>query len=80
MLETKFKLLSSFIVDKAGTRSHLIQEAEVFDNFSFVTVPFIEAEIIIDKFRKNKNHGRPIVQEASSGKKSGNKNTKRRRR
>ena len=72
------KSLVSFIVDKAGTKPHLIQEVEVFDNFSFVTVPFVEAEIIIDKFRKNKDHGRPLIQEASSGKKTGNKKKRRR--
>jgi len=72
------KSLVDFIVDKAGTRSHLIQEVEVFDNFSFVSVPFVEAEIIIDKFRKSKDHGRPLIQEASSGKKSGNSKKRRR--
>ncbi|MBN2280036.1 MAG: DEAD/DEAH box helicase [Candidatus Marinimicrobia bacterium] len=62
------KSLVSLIVEQAGTPSHLIQEVEIYDNFSFVTVPFVEAEIIIDRFRKSKDKGRPMIQEASSEK------------
>lgn len=71
------KSLVDTIVKKAGIKAFLIQEVELFDNFSFVTVPFMEAEIILDKFRKQKDHGRPLIQEAVPNKKSRKKRKKR---
>ncbi len=72
------KSLISFIVEKAGISAHLINEVDIFDNFSFVTVPFVEAEIILDKFRKKKNGGRPLIQEAAQSKKPKSKGKRRR--
>jgi ATP-dependent RNA helicase DeaD len=71
------KSLVDTIVKKAGIKAFLIQEVELFDNFSFVTVPFMEAEVILDKFRKQKDHGRPLIQEAVPNKKSIKKRKKR---
>ncbi len=72
------KDLVQFIVDKAGTDQQYIDNLELFDNFSFITVPFTEAEIILDAFSREKKGKRPIVQEASN-KKSGDSKKKRRR-
>ncbi len=45
------KLLVEFIVDEAGISKDLIEEIEIYDNFSFVTVPFAEAEVILSSFK-----------------------------
>lgn len=71
--------LVDMIVDKTGIKQFLIDEVEVFDNFSFVTVPFVEAEIILNKFRKKKDHGRPFIQEAAKKKRSRTKGRNRKK-
>ena len=43
--------LVEFIVRKAGTPQHLIDNVEIRDTYSFITVPFAEAEAILEKFR-----------------------------
>lgn len=45
--------LVDFIVKKAGTPQHLIDNVEIHDTYSFITVPFAEAEILLEKFRKS---------------------------
>jgi ATP-dependent RNA helicase DeaD len=56
--------LVEFIVKKAGTSMKLIDDVEVFDNFSFITVPFAEAEHIIAKLKKSGENRRPLVEKA----------------
>ncbi len=75
--------LITFIVKKAKINPQLIQEIAIFDNFSFITVPFLEAEMILKTFHKIKEKGRPLVQEANtnkSKKKKKNSRMKKRRR
>lgn len=43
--------LVEFIVKKAGTPRHLIENVDIRDTYSFITVPFAEAEVILKKFR-----------------------------
>ena len=71
--------LVDMIVAKTGIKQFLIDQVEVFDNFSFVTVPFVEAEIILHKFRKKKDHGRPFIQEAQKNKSSSSKRGRKKR-
>ena len=58
------KSLVNFIKDEAGVDPHLIRDVRIYDDFSFISVPFAEAEIILQTFRKNKRGGRPIVSKA----------------
>ena len=60
---TKKKLVD-FIVKQAGTPQRLIDNVEVRDTFSFITVPFAEAEIILERFKKLRSGKRGIVEKA----------------
>lgn len=61
--------LVSFIKDKANVEDRSIDDVQVFDKFSFITVPFKEAEHIIECFRKDSNGRRPVVEMANKAKK-----------
>ena len=65
---TKRKLVE-FIKKKANTDDRKIDDVMVFDNFSFITVPFKEAELILKCFKKTKNGKRPVVEIAKKEKK-----------
>ncbi len=58
--------LINFISSKANISKKLIEKVDVFDNFSFITVPKIEAEIIIYTFKNIKNKKKPLVERAKS--------------
>jgi len=60
---TKRKLVD-FIVDKVEISDRIIEKLEIYDSFSFITVPFTEAEIILKKFRKLKRGRKSIVEKA----------------
>ncbi|MGD9487320.1 MAG: DEAD/DEAH box helicase [Calditrichaceae bacterium] len=62
---TTAKLLD-FITRKTGTPKNLIENIEIYDDFSFITVPFAEAEFILKKFRKIKVGRRSIVMKAKT--------------
>jgi ATP-dependent RNA helicase DeaD len=54
--------LTEWIIQLAKTKPHKIQEVQIFDKFSFITVPFAEAEFVIRAFsRPGKDGGRPVV-------------------
>jgi len=55
------KTLVDYIVKKAGTPQQLIDQVEVHQEFSFITVPFAEAEFILKKFRKAKKPGQKSI-------------------
>lgn len=56
--------LIDFIVQRAGTPQHLIDNVELHNTFSFITVPFAEAENILKKFQSNKPGKRSLVTNA----------------
>lgn len=62
--------LVNFIKEKTRVDSRRIQDVRVFENFSFITVPFEEAEVIIQTFKKSKQGKRPIVERARERKRS----------
>ena len=64
---TKRKIVD-FIVNKAGTPAELIEQVELYEKFSFVTVPFAEAEIILQKFKIESKGKRSVVEKAKFGK------------
>lgn len=65
--------LVDFIVNTAGTPPRLIDNVEVFDNFSFITVPFAEAERIILRLKKAGDNKRPLAEKAKPASTSGSR-------
>ena len=55
------KKLLSLIKQKAHVDDWKIKDVKIFDKFSFVTVPFEEAEIILGVFKREKKGRRPII-------------------
>ncbi|MCX6154917.1 MAG: DEAD/DEAH box helicase [Candidatus Kapabacteria bacterium] len=62
------KSIVEFIKLKAKTHDKKINSVEVFDTYSFITVPFSEAEFILRAFRSDKPGKRPIVEKAADKK------------
>lgn len=62
------KKIVNYIKDESGVSDRLIKDVKVFENFSFLTVPFEEAEIILEVFRKKKRGRKPIVEVAKEKK------------
>lgn len=55
--------LVKFIMQNAKVKNSVINQVEVYNDFSFLTVPFKEAETILHVFQK-KSRGRPLVVKA----------------
>jgi len=63
------KDLVNFVMKKTNVKNHLIDQVELYENFSFITVPFKEAEIILDTFKKETSKGNKLlIEKAKSGK------------
>ncbi|STO31069.1 DEAD-box ATP-dependent RNA helicase CshA [Fusobacterium necrogenes] len=58
------KKLVNYVIKKSKIDDKKIKNIEVFDSFSFMSVPFTEAEIILDTFHKDKNGKKPLVEKA----------------
>jgi len=56
--------LADMIKQTAQVDPRKIRDVRIFDRFSFITVPFEEAETILLSFKKNKISKRPIVERA----------------
>lgn len=61
--------LVDMIKQIAQVDSRKIRDVRIFDRFSFITVPFEEAEIILRAFKKQRTTKRPIVERAKDKKK-----------
>lgn len=59
------RTLAKFIENEANVKIQDGEDVKVFENFSFVTVPFREAEIILDAFKRKSDGGRSLVELAS---------------
>lgn len=59
------KSIVKFIMDKAKTYEKKISDVDVFDTYSFITVPFSEAEIILNVFKRERPGRKPIIEKAS---------------
>lgn len=71
------KKLVSFIEKVSGVSQYTIQNVEIYDIYSFVTVPFEEAEQILKKFKK-RTKGSNIVIEKAQDKRGGGRRGDRR--
>ena len=61
--------LVKYIFENTGVRKSAIDQVEVYDDFSFVTVPFKEAKTILGIFQKRSGKGRSLVVKARARKK-----------
>ena len=59
------KNIVDYITKKAKIRGSAIYDIQIFESYSFITVPFQEAEIILDAFRNiNAVNNRPVITRA----------------
>ncbi len=63
--------LVAMIHKETGVRPYAIQEVQVLDSFSFLTVPFQEAGVILNIFKKQGRGKKPLVVKAKPPKKWG---------
>jgi ATP-dependent RNA helicase DeaD len=56
--------VAQFVADEASIDINVFQDIRVFDKFSFISVPNMEAEQILAVFGKNKRNGRSLVTRA----------------
>jgi len=66
--------LREFIQEETGDSELKIMDAEIFPNFSFVTVPFAQAETLLEIFKNKKKGRKPFVELAQRSKGKGSKN------
>jgi len=57
--------LVQIIEEDSGVKPNLIQDVSVFDRFSFITVPFEEAEVILESFIRRNNGSRVKIEKAA---------------
>jgi ATP-dependent RNA helicase DeaD len=63
------KKLIKMIKEEINIQDRLIKDIRIFDNFSFVTLPFEEAEVLLKVF-KHKKGRRPIIEKARDKKRT----------
>ncbi|MCF2625153.1 DEAD/DEAH box helicase [Fusobacterium perfoetens] len=66
------KKLVEFIVKESNIDSNKIKGVEVYENFSFMSVPFAEAEVILEIFMKVRKGRKPLVEKAKEKSKGEN--------
>ena len=62
------KKLIAFIQNEVKIDSRVIREIKVLESFSFVTLPFSEAELVLEAFKKKKKGRKSIVEKANKKK------------
>ena len=62
------KKLVKFIQDKTNIPGKTIDDIKILDAFSFITLPFNEAETVLASFNKSKKRSDLIIQKAKTGK------------
>jgi ATP-dependent RNA helicase DeaD len=60
-----------FIATETGIDGKVINDVRVYDNFSFITLPAEQAELVLVVFSKNKRGGKPLVTRAKERESSG---------
>jgi len=65
--------LVKFITKNTGVKSSLIDQVGVYSDFSFITVPFKEAEIILNVFQKKSGNKKSLIVKAKKKKTSNNR-------
>jgi ATP-dependent RNA helicase DeaD len=62
------KKLVKIIKEKCGIKESKIRDIQILDTFSFVTLPFNEAEILLAHFKKKKKGAVPFIKKAKARK------------
>ncbi|MBR8701032.1 DEAD-box ATP-dependent RNA helicase CshA [Fusobacterium sp. DD29] len=70
------KKLVDYIINKSKVDSRKIRNVEVFESFSFVSVPFLEAETILSAFQEEKNGKKPLIEKAKEKSKDRDRKSK----
>jgi ATP-dependent RNA helicase DeaD len=60
--------LCEFIQGETGESNLKIMDAEIFPHFSFVTLPFAQAEALLEVFKDKKKGRKPFVEIAQKSK------------
>lgn len=60
------KKILELLYDTCKTPARKVRDIRILDNFSFITVPFDEAEIIMKKVNHGDKGGRPLISHAKS--------------
>ena len=63
------KKLVDLIVKKSKIKQSFIKNAEVYESFSFISVPFKDAETIIEAFSEDRRGRKPLIEKAKSNRK-----------
>jgi ATP-dependent RNA helicase DeaD len=63
------KKLADFIKDKCRIPDMKIRDIQILDKFSFVTLPFHEAELLLSHFKKRRRGSGPFITKARKGRK-----------
>jgi ATP-dependent RNA helicase DeaD len=63
--------LVELITSRTSIPSRNLDSVQIFDQFSFITVPFEDAEVIIQEFKKAGRDNRPLVEKAKDSKDGG---------
>lgn len=58
------KKIVDLVVKKTQINPAKIKGVEVYENFSFMSVPFVEAETIVETFKKERKGRKPLVEKA----------------
>lgn len=66
------KKLVNFIKEKCGISNEKIRDVQILDKFSFVTLPFHEAETLLSYFKKRKKGAGPSFSKAKKSQKKRN--------
>jgi len=61
--------LVDLISKKTKVHESKLKGVEVYENFSFVSVPFVEAETIVDIFQKDRKGKKPLIEKAKQSRK-----------
>lgn len=60
------RTIVDLIKEKANTHDRKIDNVEVFENYSFISVPFEEAEIILRRFQSERVGHKPLIERAGA--------------
>lgn len=63
--------LVDLLVQKAKISSKVIDDVRVMDDFSFLTVPYLDAEQILRSFKEEKSGGKSLISKAKEDKNRG---------
>jgi len=58
------KKLVELITEKSGVEGKNIRNVEIFENFSFVSAPFMDAEAIVETFKMGRGRRKPLIEKA----------------